>query len=635
MNSVATEAGNFVFEFNRTGSLSKQNELLLPIPLSGCTINANDNFQATADTFNTCLSALFTNYFYLYSKCKVISSNFPTAIASFDNSLSATFYGFNDVLAVYNQYTNTNVIFGATGSQLYIINDSNGTSIAYQSGQVGYNRNINFVNITSFTYDSDSLYIGDEHYNSVYKLDVSGFTGNNPINNDRVIVQKIIGGSGGGGDVLQFNNPEPLFIVGGELYVFDRGNNYIKIYDTNLNYLRSYSLQSSLTKFPPISNTKPFKYFNLNGNQFIYLLSSRTKRYTTSAITENTISVFNTALELLYTVNLGFSDLTETLQDMYPSTTETNICYVLTNKNLYKMFLSSFSQIGYFNIAKNQFVKVTGCGLAGIENVYLYQLATPGGLFSKFLENINYNNLLANSDFQIYTLPEICVNKDENQTFIVYNKTFIKLLHNTITLLNNISKHPSYTITVGSSLNSLQFNGLTYLTKDELQALQTVITKDFFIGENEIFCNSTINRVITELYDLLLLGLEILSNNVTYNFTPVQLLAKPTVSVLPVGSTIMTESYNSALSSTFVDVILAETGNVLVYETGQYQSLPGKVVDNNVTIVVSDNVTIVPLVTPVVPTTTPTLPETPIPQLIPVIIQDTNIGKPIAYAREH
>ena len=48
MNNISSELATYDFPKNRTGNLSITNELLLPITLDQCLINADENYQATA-----------------------------------------------------------------------------------------------------------------------------------------------------------------------------------------------------------------------------------------------------------------------------------------------------------------------------------------------------------------------------------------------------------------------------------------------------------------------------------------------------------------------------------------------------------------------------------------------------------
>lgn len=715
MNNIATELGNYIFVPNRTGSLTLTNQLALPLTLEQCLINSNNNYQATADSFNSALSCLNINYMYLYSKLFLVENNFPTntpsyignaenttptvinitdinqtsfttltaaltsvnftfnnyldnysvsinlsTIAnpqelaytylntitaldsgklfplgevaaasgtyvvgltgipaievndSFTTNLSTIFLtpttytnnggvmqlqetnNFNDLVqfsfssiasaglddlvdiqVTKNGYTGKNVIFCAAQKQIYIITESNGVvELVYSNTLLGYNRDIDFQDITSIVLYGDFLYIGDKHYNSIYKVDVSGFIRNNPINSSRFIVDRIIGGTGS--DNTQFNAPEPQFVYNNQLYVFDRNNSYIKLYDLNLNFLRSINYSSTLRSTPPIATVKPFNLGLYQGVYNIYYLSSYVTVNSFETFRNNEILVLDINNFLpLYEIKLSFNNVDETLVDFKQSSVDVQTVYVATNKNLYKIFLSNFSQIGNFTQGIYNIKRLGDVDNNSEDVLYVYQ--TYGkGFFTKFLEQNSYISLLTESNFKIYSVSELFTNSNENQTFIVYNKTFKKLFYNFFKLLTNIKCRPVYVVQTNTPFNSRTFTDLEYISNAEFEELNTLDDKNFYVGENEIFSNSVLNRILTNFYRLLQRGLAIASNKVTFEYTPVNLQRIVNSTVTPVSTNtvtaypyIMTEQYNQNDYTTFNSIILTEDGNGITTESYQ------------------------------------------------------------------
>jgi len=716
MNNISTESGDYIFVKSRTGSLTVNNQLALPLKLEQCLINTNNNYQATSTTFNSVLTCLYTNYMYLYSKLFLVENRFPTqsfnyignvenltetiltinslnqtnfstltaaltsvnftltnylndysvsipitsittpeelayayldTITSVDNgnlftlgevsltgaaSISVGLTGipaieindsyttvvstifltpstytnnngvtqlgttdkFNnlvqfsfastasagmddlvDIQVTKNSYTGKNVIFCAAKTQIYIITEDNGVvELVYNNNLLGYNRDIDFQDITSIVLYGDFLYIGDKHYNSIYKVDISGFIRNNPINSDRFIVDRIIGGTGS--DSTQFDTPEPQFVFNNQLYVFDRNNNYIKLYDLNLNFLRSINYYNVLKNTPPITSIKPFNVAFYNGVYNIYYLSSNVIFNSFDTFRMNEIIVLDIDNLLpLYEIKLSFNNIDEVLVDLKQSKIDINTIYVATNKNLYKLFLSNFSQIGNFAQGIYNIKRLGNVNNNGLDALFVYQ--TYGfGFFTKFLEQNTYISLLTEDDFLIYSLNELFVNQNENQTFVVYNKTFKKLFYNFFKLLTNIKARPVYVIQTNTPFNSRTFTEIEYISNAEFDELNAIDDKNFYVGENEIFSNSVINRIITNFYRLLERALQIISNNVTFEYTPVN-LKRIVNSILPPVSTstvigypyIMTEQYNSNDYTTFNSIILTENGNGITTESYQ------------------------------------------------------------------
>lgn len=711
MTNIALESANYGFEQDRTGNIVSSNLLDLPFSRKNCLLNGGTDFHATATAFNAALSALNSNYYYLYSKCFILESNFPTATAgyignfqnepltkldiegidatnlsdlqaagptltftfnrfideydvsidvsaitnelelaytyvdtitslnngnlfagstpilisgsyyvsltsipysvslnnsyttdpsdvflttstivsnngqstlginddyskaikfSFADSLSGGLDNLVDIAVGYNEYTGSRILFGISENRLFIFSsNSNSITLLYSSNTVGYERDINFTDLTSIVLYNNTLFIGDKHYNNIYKLNISGFLTNDPVNSNRVIVEKVIGGTGVGIDPTQFNYPEPQFVSNNLLYVFDRNNKYIKIFDLNLNFQRGVSIKELLADTPAISTSRPFHVAKVDNIDQIYLLSTTlVKAGNGGYVRFNDIVIIDPINYFyLFKIRLSSFDSTEVIRDFKQIDPKNSIVYILTNYGLYKFFLSNMSQIGKFTIPMTNYMKVGGISSTDRIDEYVYLYASPGhGIFAQFTETNNYTSLLDDEFFDVYPLSDILVKADENQTFIVYNKTFTKLLHNITTLLKNISVRPQYKLLVGSTLNSRVYIGLNYLTNKIYEQLLPEITKDYFIGENEIFCSDTINRVLGKLYDLILLGLQSIQNDIVFEYTPISLVATT------VDNAIMQEVYQPGDFTTYDTTILTETGEVLIYESGQSPS---------------------------------------------------------------
>lgn len=787
MNSISSELTIYDLPKNRTGNLTVNSELELPVTLDQCLINSDENYQAIASTINNSLSGLYLNYLYLYSKCFVINNNFPTnspvyignqqnsnltfltitdintqnlntiapkntinftvnrfienysitinlsaittpqqlayayvdALTSLPNNLfasetplsGATGYtvsltgkpstslnnNFNtnpnnifyttstftsnsgitnltessdpdnftrfsfysklsagmdnlvDIQVGYNPYTETKVIFCASATRIYVFNENaTGISLVYSSNTLGYQRDINFQQITSILLVGEKLYIGEGVYNSIYYVDVSGFVGNNPINSNRFTVEGCVGGTGTANDITQFSYPELQFEHNGEIYVFDKNNLTLKVYDLNLNYLESVNLKSLAKLYPFVSSIKPFGKYIYNGVFNVTLLCSYSVIGNQSTYRVNNVVVLDPASFIpKFLVNLSFNTTNEILTTFTQSSTTDFIAYISSNKNLYKFNLTNFSQIGVFNPATPNISTLNIIEIDNQDYVYTYS-STGFGLITKFVDTINYNFLLTNSDFNIYTYNELTINSNEFQTFLVYNKTFKKLFYNFSKLLSNIALRPTYDLNIGTSLNSKVFRQLEYLNNETLSKLLITETKDYYIGENEIFTNDTINRVITQFYGLIQLALQAISNNVVVNFSTIALPSTSTSINLPRGF-VMTEQFSITDPGTYNSVILTQNGKGIVVEGYQALSIvPStvtttsyKVIDSNVSIVIplsstltTNNTPIIapPNVTPVTPNifteqkpTTPITPTTP----TTVIITDPTKTTPI------
>lgn len=556
-------------------------------------IALNDNFSTNPSNIFLTTSTFDTNNGEL-NLTESSNSDLFTKF-SFYSSLSAGVDDLVDMQVGYNYYSNKQVIICASKTRIFIFTDNNNVfELVYSSNTVGYKRDIAFVSISSILINGTTLYVTDSYYNNVYKLDASGFLNDNHVNSNRLVVDHIIGGTGTGSDITQFSYPELQFIHEDKIYIFDRNNKFIKIYDLSLNFISSINLSTLFKQYPCIQTLRPFNKNVQNGILDIFILSTYTVIDKQLSYTINSIIVLNsTTFSPVKIVNLTFNNSLENLRCCLQSINNTDISYIVTNFGQYKFNNTNFSQIGYFttSIGNNKYIALLS--LNNEDLVYMY--STPGyGIFTRYVESSTYASLLTNIDFNIYSLDEVSINQNENQTFFVYNKAFKKIFYNYHKLLTNIAFRPSYNLQIGTSLNTRVFQGLKYLDNTTYENLQVVESKDFYIGENEIFCNSVINRVITKFYSILELALNSISNDVVINFNTISLPSTKTNT----GTYIMTELYDPTISSTYNSVILTEDGRGIVLENAQgVSSLPPhtiggdtQVVDNNVVIILPPSI---------------------------------------------
>ncbi len=91
-----------------------------------------------------------------------------------------------------------------------------------------------FDNASSFSQYSSGFYVTDKGNNTVVKIDTSGN------------IEKIIGGYGW--DESSFDNPTDVFAAPLKVFVSDKDNNRVQVFDRFLNYL--FSIKSSDTFYP-------------------------------------------------------------------------------------------------------------------------------------------------------------------------------------------------------------------------------------------------------------------------------------------------------------------------------------------------------------------------------------------------
>ena len=134
------------------------------------------------------------------------------------------------------------------------------------------------------------------------------------------------------------------------------------------------------------------------------------------------------------------------------------------------------------------------------------------GALLVFNEKNDFETLLSNYNFDIYSLDEIKVDKNEFVSNFSYNKSIIKLLSNNLQLSNYISNTVTVTLLRDGGI---QFDGITYFSDSDLALLNYDPTLDNYIGTNEIFSRTVANRVLNKIYEYQLLLVKLFSNQVT------------------------------------------------------------------------------------------------------------------------
>ena len=366
------------------------------------------------------------------------------------------------------------------------------------TSSIGINNDLNFQGINASAYAKNTLYVSDSTNNSVYRINVNGFTRDDNIRNNNFYETEIIGGLGGVRDNYSFNNPKILQYHNDELYVLDQGNNCIKIYDQDLGFVRNLRKTAFTKNNPPAT----IKMYN---NNFYWL--------TTTGI----LFILDDDLNPLKSTKLYNDSNSEEFIDFIVAKDNNNI-YVSTRENIYKYFFDNLEFIGRFNLSNNKIDNTSIEFLSQIDvgddtnRIYTYGKRNGYGTLLVFNEKNGFETLLSNYTFDIYSLDEIKVDKNEFVSNFSYNKSIIKLLSNNLQLSNYISNNVSVTLLRDGGL---QFDGITYFDDSELKLLNYDPTLDNYIGTNEIFSRTVANRVLNKIYEYQLLLVKLFSNQVT------------------------------------------------------------------------------------------------------------------------
>lgn len=368
------------------------------------------------------------------------------------------------------------------------------------SSSVGVNNELGFLGINGSAYNNGSLYVSDEGNNGVYRINVNGFVNEDNIRSypdPKFYETEIIGGFGGIRDNYSFNRPKVLQYYKDELYVLDQGNLCIKIYDKDLGFVRNIR-KSAFYKNNPPAAIKLYndKFYWLTTSGIMYTLDSDL-----NPITSKQLYNFQNSEEFVDFI------VDESIDSIF----------VATKLNLYKYFFSNLEYIGRFNLKNNKIENVyinfiTQINTNDESQLYVYVRNNNAGGFLIFNEDKNYLNLLSNYNFDVYGIEDIKVDKNENVSNFSYNKSIIKLLGNNLQFKNFISNVVTVSLLRDGGIS---FDGVRYFDDEDLSILDFEPSLNNFIGTNEIFSRTVVNRVLKEIYDYQIELVNLFKNKVT------------------------------------------------------------------------------------------------------------------------
>lgn len=495
--------------------------LTLPYQLSSITIPQNEIVYH--GTINEVYEKLQTNLIYLYSLTKISDNNIPynyNKIAggspSSLSALSGRFSYFSTASVISNQLKplstyNLTLLDNLKSGEFYPENTLYNNKVGffntdtyivvltsnYDVGTIGVFLSTNkitetskftFQNINSIVFDKDNfIYVCDESLNTIYKYDISNLiVEDNLIGRKIIFVDSVGGGDGTLLDKTKFSKPAFLNLYNDLLYVMDKGNYAVKIFDTNLNWKKT-------LRFKRVFESYDITAFKINHHNNLFYIGFSDK-----------FGIFTPTLSSLQVVSLSSQIVSgEKIVDFNFSEEDTNIFYVVTNKNIQKRTISKPNNlIGRFllgdnNIYVNEFRFSSLEKYNGYDLLSVYGKYNNAGIFYTFLENSNYVTILTNNDLDFYTINEIKVNPEEYAADWVFSKANSKILLNILSLRDRIVRR--FAGKYDTAGNLLYF-GQLYLMDSEINREQFDYSVNYLVNLNEIFSNSVFNRSIESMF---------------------------------------------------------------------------------------------------------------------------------------
>ena len=526
---------NIIDEFNKEQLIYNRyigEDISLPYTFEDIKLQPNDT--VSADLINIKFNHLYNNFLNLYKYTKIASNVIPvssTAIAgvtgtgvsnqfSWYFNLSARQFGRlaqnpsmngadNTIasLLIKNLDLDRYSLFISNGNELKVLNfnsQASYISVVFSQTEVDAGYGVKYKNLCDLEFNDQYLYALDCDLNQVIKYDASGFIGENNVTNNRLYYVDSIGNTGNFLAKTAFNDPKAMTISNNILYVLDSGNSSIKTYDVNLNWKQTYRLYTDFLSAFPLDIES-----DSNGNIYVLTQNKKVLKY------NNTFSD-----KVVYNFNSILQDNEEVLKIVF-SKTDNNIFYLVTSKNIFKKLVSSpNSTIGKYLLylfkyddpaeTIKSFATAPTTDNSSDRNI-IFSVSGNAGKFGNFYDNLNLFDVLAVRDFDIYGFDEIKFDKNEYVQSWVVNKTLSKLILNHMRLRDQII---GKFIAAVDYKGNVAFKGTRYLLPEEINSIYFEQDITFFIGSNEVFSSSVINRSLKKIYDIQVSLLNILKEDV-------------------------------------------------------------------------------------------------------------------------
>ena len=496
-------------------TLSKLNDNMLYIismsKIASNKIPVRDNYTRYISTEVEAPASVFTKW-YGNSQLPTLSSSHSASYLTyttqghfFNNSNASEFTGI--ICTQHPSIPGKTEITTITGSHT----DDSCSTIVRQAEIDNFTDRV-FVDIKSIDSFENTLYILDSHYKTIYKYDISGLREGDPsyfITKPMTpaasgkLLQNTLGGPGDTDST--FDNPTTIKCdTLGYLYVCD--NNKIKRFDKNLNWCQTHVIE--LTEDDEIVSILFYSdlLYVLSKNGYLIKFSKQNTTNTHIELTQLSTHKLNLVPNQDLNVSENYISLNKSFENE-------NIVYILTNKNVYKQFLTkTTSSIGKF-IYENRGLSI------GTNNAYSFLSIVPGlsstdavflndkvyGTIYNFNEVSLYeSNLFDDYQEQLIPFSDIKIDPDEYVTNMTYNKALGKLIYGHVYIVNNVrSKFTSEFDSRGLK----QYVGSRFLLPQEIDVWLRVNHPFFpeignYIGVNEVVLNETVNRTLKNIYDL-------------------------------------------------------------------------------------------------------------------------------------
>jgi len=357
-------------------------------------------------------------------------------------------------------------------------------------------------NLEDVKFDGRYLYLSDSKINEggqIFKYDVTQYYTNDEIYNGERYLIEPLGGSGGAERKTKFNGCSILGTKTNELWVYDSGNNVIKIYDNNFVWKRT-------VKIPDTSTYKVLDIRHRKINNHMYVLYERQTTRNNAKINKYGLFEYNESFKLVGTYEFEdvlYEDSDKRVNRFAISEQDSNVFYIITDSSIFKKFFTKPEQsFAVFNRSKfypdDTFSINTKdiCIIPSDKNkddVYFMGVS----FIAHVNERTDYITILREPKLPYYNYNRIKFQGNEYNQSFVYNKEIYKLFSNIIQFKNTLKGrfYAEY-----NEYSDLLYKDYIYLSDEEINTLNVEIEYNSFINDNELVQPNVINRLFKKIY---------------------------------------------------------------------------------------------------------------------------------------
>jgi hypothetical protein len=492
-------------------------EEYLTLPWTVDQVDIQPNEYADADIFNTAMSRLYDNLEYLIYNTQTINTDSPTlfygwlgtsqnnvgrgiqwhtqdflsgdyvhpnyaTVSSAQNAVSPSFSNIKDLVQT-DYYT---FVLDGLSARAFTTG-ANPTEIFFDNINEVYQL---LVNPVSIDYDepSQNLYVLDQYYNKIYKLNLS-FDYINEIN-----IQLVVGNYGGRQDPNKFNSPTELIYLNDNVYVLDYQNHCLKHYTEDLNWIYTYYNEefdiNVGTSIKPIYTNNPECFAVHPTTEFPYILTISNKIY-----------VFDTMGDLITSFQLtdqnGINLKAKPIKIIFDK--NGNFMYVLYSNEIIKFTLTG-TFISYVDkIPSVEFLNFTSAKYSNSESLVF---STSNSII-KCQDIVTLFKVGEGLPYQYWTKDQILISRDEFTMDNVYNRAFTRLIQNIKTFRNTMNSK-FVIVTESTPYGQIQYFSKTpILVSSRPVFADDIENENVQVGVNEFNIPQVLNRELGKIYNAL------------------------------------------------------------------------------------------------------------------------------------